>query len=194
MGFVTLGVFAAVALVRDAGNADAARLGMQGAMVQMISHGFVSGAMFSCVGVLYDRLHTRMIRDYGGVANAMPWFALFWVLFAMANSGLPGTSGFVGEFMVILASFQQHPLIAFAAATTLITGAGYTLWLTKRVIWGDIANPAVATMPDINLREWIVLGTFAAGVLLIGVWPKPLTDLMEPSIAQLVGQLAATKL
>jgi NADH-quinone oxidoreductase subunit M len=194
MGFVTLGVFAAVALVRDAGNADAARLGVQGAMVQMISHGFVSGAMFSCVGVLYDRLHTRMIRDYGGVANAMPWFALFWVLFAMANSGLPGTSGFVGEFMVILASFQQHPLIAFAAATTLITGAAYTLWLTKRVIWGEVTNPAVATMPDINLREWIVLGTFAAGVLLIGVWPKPLTDLMEPSIAQLVGQLAATKL
>jgi NADH-quinone oxidoreductase subunit M len=150
--------------------------------------------MFSCVGVLYDRLHTRMIRDYGGVASAMPWFALFWVLFAMANSGLPGTSGFVGEFMVILASFQQHPLIAFAAATTLITGAAYTLWLTKRVIWGEVTNPAVATMPDINLREWIVLGTFAAGVLLIGVWPKPLTDLMEPSIAQLVGQLAATKL
>ena len=184
MGFVTLGVFVAVLLVRDAGNADGARLGMQGAMVQMISHGFVSGAMFSCVGVLYDRLHTRMIRDYGGVANAMPWFALFWVLFAMANSGLPGTSGFVGEFMVILASFQQNPLVAFAAATTLITGAGYTLWLTKRVIWGEITNPAVATMPDINAREWIVLGAFAAGVLLIGIWPKPLTDLMEPSIAQ----------
>ncbi|GAA5009837.1 NADH-quinone oxidoreductase subunit M [Pseudoluteimonas lycopersici] len=194
MGFVTLGVFVAVALVRDAGNADGAQLGMQGAMVQMISHGFVSGAMFSCVGVLYDRLHTRMIRDYGGVANVMPWFALFWVLFAMANSGLPGTSGFVGEFMVILSSFQQHPLIAFAAATTLITGAGYTLWLTKRVIWGEVTNPAVATMPDMNLREWIVLGMFAAGVLLIGIWPKPLTDLMEPSIAQLVGQLAATKL
>ena len=194
MGFVTLGIFVAVALVRDAGNADGAQLGMQGAMVQMISHGFVSGAMFSCVGVLYDRLHSRMIRDYGGVANAMPWFALFWVLFAMANSGLPGTSGFVGEFMVILSSFQQHPLVAFAAATTLITGAGYTLWLTKRVIWGEVTNPAVAAMPDINAREWIVLGTFAAGVLLIGVWPKPLTDLMEPSIAQLVGQLAATKL
>ena len=194
MGFVTLGVFVAVLLVRDAGNVRAAGLGMQGAMVQMISHGFVSGAMFSCVGVLYDRLHTRMIRDYGGVANVMPWFALFWVLFAMANSGLPGTSGFVGEFMVILASFQQNPLIAFAAATTLITGAAYTLWLTKRVIWGEVTNPAVATMPDINAREWIVLGAFAAGVLLIGIWPKPLTDLMEPSIAQLVGQLAATKL
>ena len=130
MGFVTLGTFIAFALVRDAGNADAARLGLQGAMVQMISHGFISGAMFSCVGVLYDRMHSRMIRDYGGVANAMPWFAMFWVLFAMANSGLPGTSGFVGEFMVILASFQHSPLIAFAAALTLIIGAGYTLWLT----------------------------------------------------------------
>jgi NADH-quinone oxidoreductase subunit M len=163
-------------------------------MVQMISHGFISGAMFSCVGVLYDRMHTRMIRDYGGVVNVMPWFAMFWVLFAMANSGLPGTSGFVGEFMVILATFQRHPLLAFAAATTLITGASYTLWLTKRVIWGDITNPHVAEMTDINAREWIVLGTFAAGVLLIGLWPKPLTDMMEPSIAHLASQIAATKL
>ena len=194
MGFVTLGTFIAFALVRDAGNADAARLGMQGAMVQMISHGFISGAMFSCVGVLYDRMHSRMIRDYGGVANAMPWFAMFWVLFAMANSGLPGTSGFVGEFMVILAAFQANPLIAFAAAFTLIIGAGYTLWLTKRVIWGDVGNAHVAELEDINMREWIVLGVFAVGTLLIGVWPKPLTDLMEPSIAQLAGQLAATKL
>jgi NADH-quinone oxidoreductase subunit M len=194
MGFVTLGTFIAFSLVRDFGNDDAARLGLQGAMVQMISHGFISGAMFSCVGVLYDRMHTRRISDYGGVANVMPWFAMFWVLFAMANSGLPGTSGFVGEFMVILASFQQHPLVSFAAATTLITGAAYTLWLTKRVIWGDVANAHVAEMQDINPREWIVLGVFAAGVLLIGLWPKPLTDLMEPSIAQLAGQLAATKL
>ena len=124
----------------------------------------------------------------------MPWFAAFWIFFSMANSGLPGTSGFVGEFMVILASFQQHPLIAFAAATTLITGAGYTLWLAKRVIWGDIGNPEVATMKDIDMREWIVLATFAAGVLLLGVWPKPLTDLMDPSIAQLASHLAASKL
>ncbi|GAB1407742.1 NADH-quinone oxidoreductase subunit M [Thermomonas brevis] len=194
MGFVTLGTFIAFALVRDAGNTDAARLGLQGAMVQMVSHGFVSGAMFSCVGVLYDRMHSRMIRDYGGVANVMPWFALFWVLFAMANSGLPGTSGFVGEFMVVLASFQYHPMIAFAAALTLIIGAGYTLWLTKRVLWGPVGNAHVAELADINLREWIVLGVFAAGVLLIGVYPKPLTDLMEPSIAQLAAQLAATKL
>jgi NADH-quinone oxidoreductase subunit M len=194
MGFVTLGIFIAFGLVRDFNNVDAARLGLQGAMVQMISHGFISGAMFSCVGVLYDRMHTRMIRDYGGVANTMPWFGAFWIFFSMANSGLPGTSGFVGEFMVILASFQQHPLLAFAAATTLITGAAYTLWLAKRVIWGEVGNAHVAELKDMNPREWIVLGVFAAGVLLVGIWPKPLTDLMEPSIAQLASQLAATKL
>jgi NADH-quinone oxidoreductase subunit M len=194
MGFVTLGIFIALALVRDVDHVDAARLGLQGAMVQMVSHGFISGAMFSCVGVLYDRMHTRRISDYGGVANVMPWFAMFWILFSMANSGLPGTSGFVGEFMVILASFQQHPLIAFAAATTLMIGAGYSLWLAKRVIWGEVGNAHVAELEDINMREWIVLGVFAAGVLLIGIWPKPLTDLMEPSIAQLAAQLAASKL
>src|SRR3546814_8076226 len=139
-------------------------------------------------------MHTRRISDYGGVANTMPWLAAFWILFSMANSGLPGTSGFVGEFMIILASFQQHPLIAFAAATTLMIGAGYSLWLAKRVIWGDVGNGHVAELKDINSREWIVLGVFAAGVLLIGIWPKPLTDLMEPSIAQLAAQLAASKL
>ncbi len=194
MGFVTLGTFIAFGLVRDYGNTDAARLGLQGAMVQMISHGFVSGAMFSCVGVLYDRMHTRMIKDYGGVANVMPWFAFFVVLFAMANSGLPGTSGFVGEFMVILASFQKHPLIAFAAATTLIIGAAYTLWLVKRTMWGEVGNAHVAELEDINAREAFVLGAFAAGVLILGLWPKPLTDLMEPSIANLATQIAASKL
>ncbi|WP_140908881.1 NADH-quinone oxidoreductase subunit M [Cognatiluteimonas lumbrici] len=194
MGFVTMGIFIAFALVRDFGNDGAARLGLQGAMVQMISHGFISGAMFSCVGVLYDRLHTRRIADYGGVANVMPWFAFFVILFSMANSGLPGTSGFVGEFMVILASFQLHPLLAFGVATTLITGAAYTLWLAKRIIWGEVGNANVATMQDIEPREWVVLGTFAAGVLLLGVWPQPLTDLMEPSIANLASQLAASKL
>ncbi len=194
MGFVTLGTFIALALVRDAQNIDVARLGLQGAMVQMVSHGFISGAMFSCIGVLYDRMHTRRISDYGGVANVMPWFAAFWIFFSMANSGLPGTSGFVGEFMIILASFQQHPLIAFAAATTLMIGAGYSLWLAKRVIWGEVGNAHVADLKDIDGREWIVLGVFAAGVLLIGLWPKPLTDLMEPSIAQLAAQLAASKL
>jgi NADH-quinone oxidoreductase subunit M len=194
MGFVTLGTFIAFALVRDYGNTDAARLGLQGAMVQMISHGFVSGAMFSCVGVLYDRMHSRMIKDYGGVANVMPWFAAFMVLFAMANSGLPGTSGFVGEFMVILSSFQHHPLIAVAAAITLIVGAAYTLWLVKRVIWGDVGNAHVAELQDVNAREAFVLAAFAAGVLILGVWPKPLTDLMEPSIANLAMQIAASKL
>ena len=194
MGFVTLGIFIAFALVRDTGNPEAARLGLQGAMVQMVSHGFISGAMFSCVGVLYDRMHTRMIRDYGGVANVMPVFAAFYVLFAFANSGLPGTSGFVGEFMVIVAAFQQHPLIAFVAALTLILGAGYTLWLVKRVMYGEVGNAHVASLKDINGREALVLGVFAVGVLLIGLWPKPLTDLMEPSIAQLAGLLANSKL
>ncbi len=193
MGFVTLGIFVAFGLMRD-GNVDAARLGLQGSMVQMISHGFVSGAMFSCVGVLYDRMHTRMIRDYGGVANVMPWFAVLFVFFAMANAGLPGTSGFVGEFMVIVASFQDHPFIALAAATTLIIGAAYTLWLVKRVMYGEVANVHVAEMKDINGREALVLGVFAVGVLAIGLWPKPLTDLMEPAIQQLAMQLVNSKL
>nr|WP_298134489.1 NADH-quinone oxidoreductase subunit M [uncultured Pseudoxanthomonas sp.] len=194
MGFVTLGIFIAFSLVRDYGNLDGARLGLQGAMVQMISHGFISGAMFTCVGVLYDRMHTRMIKDYGGVINTMPWFGAFFILFGMANSGLPGTSGFVGEFMVILASFQQHPLIAFFAATTLVIGAAYTLWLVKRVILGDVANAHVAELQDVSLREALVLGGFAVCVLALGVYPKPLTDLMEPSIAQLAMQLANSKL
>lgn len=194
MGFVTLGIFITFSLVRDYGNLDGARLGLQGAMVQMISHGFISGAMFTCVGVLYDRMHTRMIKDYGGVINTMPWFGAFFILFGMANSGLPGTSGFVGEFMVILASFQQHPLIAFFAATTLVIGAAYTLWLVKRVILGDVANAHVAELKDVSLREALVLGGFAACVLALGVYPKPLTDLMEPSIAQLAMQLANSKL
>ncbi|MFZ5638959.1 MAG: NADH-quinone oxidoreductase subunit M [Pseudomonadota bacterium] len=197
MGFVTLGTFIAFMLIRDSSDpqaANAARLGLQGAMVQMISHGFISGAMFSCVGVLYDRMHSRMIRDYGGVANTMPWFAAFFVLFGMANSGLPGTSGFVGEFMVVLATFQAHPLLAFVAAITLIVGAAYTLWLVKRVVFGEIGNAHVAELEDINPREWIVLGVFAAGTLLLGVYPKPLTDLMEPAIAQLASQLAISKL
>ena len=182
MGYVTMGIFAAN------------QQGVDGAIFQMLSHGFISGALFLCVGVIYDRMHTREIDAYGGLVNRMPAYALVFMFFTMANVGLPGTSGFVGEFMVILAAFQANPLIAFAAAFTLIIGAGYTLWLTKRVIWGDVGNAHVAELEDINMREWIVLGVFAVGTLLIGVWPKPLTDLMEPSIAQLAGQLAATKL
>ena len=193
MGFVTLGIFIALALVRVHGNPLAAQLGVQGAMVQMISHGFVSGAMFSCIGVMYDRLHTRAIKEYGGLVNVMPWFAAFMVLFSMANCGLPGTSGFVGEFMVILASFQDNPLIALFAAFTLIIGAGYTLWLVKRIIFGAVASDKVAAMPDINAREWIVLGSFAAAVLAIGIYPKPLTDLMQPAVQQIVQQLHMAK-
>jgi NADH-quinone oxidoreductase subunit M len=193
MGFVTLGIFIAFMLARDFGNTDTARLGMQGAMVQMISHGFVSGAMFSCIGVLYDRLHTRQIKDYGGVINVMPWFGFFYVLFAMANCGLPGTSGFVGEFMVILASFSANPWIALFAAFTLIIGAAYTLWLVKRVLWGDVTNPHVAEMKDISARETLVLGGFAAMVLIVGVWPQPLIHLMDSSVTQLVQVLAIHK-
>lgn len=194
MGFVTLGIFVPFGLVRTYGGEDGVLLALQGAMVQMISHGFVSGAMFTCIGVLYDRMHTRQIRDYGGVANVMPWFATFAMLFFMANAGLPGTSGFVGEFMVIFASFQRHPLIAFTAATTLIIGAAYTLWLYRRVFFGEVGNAHVAELKDINGREKLVLGVFAAGVLLLGIYPKPLTDLMGPSIAQLATQLATSKL
>ena len=194
MGFVTLGTFIAFSLIKDSGNNDAAELGLQGAMVQMISHGFISGAMFSCVGVLYDRMHSRMIKDYGGVINTMPWFAGLFVFFAMSNAGLPGTSGFVGEFMVILAAFQHSPVTAFFAAMTLILGAAYTLWMVKRVIFGDVANHHVAELKDINAREGLMLLLFAAGVLAVGIYPKPLTDLMDSSVVQLVAQLASTKL
>ena len=194
MGFVTLGIFIALALVRENANPLGARLGLQGAMVQMVSHGFISGAMFSCIGVMYDRLHTRMIKDYGGVANVMPWFAAFMVLFAMANCGLPGTSGFVGEFMVILAAFQDSPLVALLAAFTLIIGAAYTLWLVKRVVYGEVGNDKVAKMEDLDAREWIVLGSFAVAVIALGVYPKPLIDLMEPAVLQLVQQIGLAKL
>ncbi|HRQ64961.1 MAG TPA: NADH-quinone oxidoreductase subunit M [Xanthomonadaceae bacterium] len=194
MGFVTLGLFIAFALVRTTDNSDAAALGLQGAMVQMVSHGFISAALFSCVGVMYDRVHSRMIGDYGGVVNTMPWFAALFVLFAMANAGLPGTSGFVGEFMVILAAFQSSPWLAAVAALTLIIGAAYTLWLVKRVIFGEVANDNVAKLKDIDARETIVLVGFAGAVLLVGVWPAPLVELMDASVMKLVAQIATTKL
>ena len=194
MGFVTLGIFMAFMLVRDSGNIDMANLGMQGAMVQMISHGFVSGAMFTCIGVMYDRTHTRQIKDYGGVINMMPWFGFFYVLFAMANTGLPGTSGFVGEFMVILASFSASPWIAIFCTFTLIIGAGYTLWLVKRVLWGPVTTEYVKQMTPLNPREtWVLIG-FAVAVLAIGVWPQPLVHLMDSSVAHLVQQLAVHKI
>jgi NADH-quinone oxidoreductase subunit M len=194
MGFVTLGMFIAFAVFRNSESGRGAALGVEGAMVQMISHGFVSGALFLCVGVLYDRLHSRMIADYGGVANSMPWFATFAVLFFMANSGLPGTSGFVGEFMVILAAFQANFWYAFLAALTLILGAAYSLWLVKRVIFGEVGSQDVAMLEDINAREALVLGTIAVAVLLVGLWPEPLVNLMHASVDQLLQHIQQSKI
>jgi len=194
MGFVTLGFFIVYTIVDNTGSHSGAAMGIEGALVQMISHGFVSGAMFLCVGVMYDRLHSREIADYGGVVNTMPTFAAFMVLFAMANAGLPGTSGFVGEFMVILAAFKANFWISFFAATTLIFGAAYTLWMVKRVIFGDVVNDGVKSLTDINNREFLVLGILAVAVLLVGVWPAPLLDVMSASVDNLVSQVLVSKL
>jgi NADH-quinone oxidoreductase subunit M len=193
MGFVTLGMFLAFAIFRNSEGGRGAALGVEGAMVQMISHGFVSGALFLCVGVLYDRLHSRLIADYGGVANRMPWFAALAVLFFMANSGLPGTSGFVGEFMVILAAFQADFWYAFLAAVTLILGAAYSLWLVKRVIFGEVTRNEVAQLEDINAREALVLGIIAVAVLFVGLWPEPLVNLMHASVDQLLQHIQQPK-
>ena len=190
MGFVTLGFFLVWSIAADTG----AVLGMTGGMVQMISHGLISGAMFLCVGVLYDRVHSRQIEDYGGVANTMPAFAAFMVLFSMANAGLPGTSGFVGEFMVIIASFKANFWYAFLAASTLILGAAYTLWMVKRVLYGEVANDKVAELKDLNVREFVVLAVLAISVLLLGLWPAPLVDMMNTSIEQLIQQVGQSKL
>ncbi len=194
MGFVTLGLFIAFAIFRHGQGGSAAALGVEGAMVQMISHGFVSGALFLCVGVLYERLHSRMIRDYGGVADSMPWFATFAVLFFMANSGLPGTSGFVGEFMVILAAFSANFWYAFLAALTLILGAAYSLWLVKRVIFGSVKSKEVAALKDLSRREALVLGSLAVAVIVVGLWPQPLVDLMHASVENLLTQMQQSKL
>ena len=193
MGFVTLGLFIAFAIFRNSEAGRGAALGVEGAMVQMISHGFISGALFLCVGVLYDRLHSRMIADYGGVANTMPWFAGLAVLFFLANSGLPGTSGFVGEFMVILAAFQANFWYAFLAGLTLILGAAYSLWLVKRVIFGEVTSNEVAKLEDINAREALVLGTLAVAVLMLGLWPDPLVNLMHASVDQLLEHIQQPK-
>ena len=194
MGFVTLGFFI-VFRIFDSGYGDqGAGLALEGGMVQMVSHGFISGAMFLCVGVLYDRMHSRQIADYGGVANTMPVFAAFIVFFAMANAGLPGTSGFVGEFMVILASFKASFWIAFLAATTLILGAAYTLWMIKRVIYGDIANDNVRALVDINKREFFFLALLALAVLGLGLWPDPLVEVMHPTIENLLNHIAKPKI
>jgi NADH-quinone oxidoreductase subunit M len=194
MGFVTLGFFIAYSILRRTGGLDGAALGVSGGMVQMVSHGLVSGALFLCVGVLYDRVHSRNIADYGGVVNTMPKFAAFMVLFAMANAGLPGTSGFVGEFLVILGSFKANPWFAFAAATTLILGAAYTLWMVKRVVFGEVANDNVRKLEDVNPREFAVLGTLAVAVLVLGVWPAPLLEVMGPTIDHLIQQMTQSKL
>ncbi|MFN4263577.1 MAG: NADH-quinone oxidoreductase subunit M [Thioalkalivibrionaceae bacterium] len=194
MGFVTLGFFLAFTIYRNTGSFDGATLGITGGMIQMISHGFISAAMFLAVGVLYDRLHSRNIGDYGGVVNTMPWFAAFFVLFAMANTGLPGTSGFVGEFMVVLAAFQANFWIAFVAATTLILAAGYTLWLVKRVIFGSIANEQVRGLKDLDRREFFVMAVLAFVTLLLGVWPQPLIEVMDATIVALVEHIAVSKL
>lgn len=181
MGFVTLGIFMAIPLLLDSGETHAI-MGVEGAMVQMISHGFISAAMFLCVGVLYDRMHTRQIADFGGVANVMPIFAAFMLLFAMANVGLPGTSGFVGEFLVILSAFKLSFLFAAFAAATLLLAPAYTLWMVKRVMFGDVVNDKVAALKDITPREGIFLAASAVFVIGLGVWPEPLLAMMRVSI------------
>ena len=182
MGFVTLGFF-----VFDS-------VAIEGSIIQMLSHGFISAAMFLCIGVLYDRMHTRNIKAYGGVANVMPIFAALMMLFAMGNVGLPGTSGFVGEFMVVLGTYQVNPWYAILAATGLITGASYTLWLFKRAIFGGIVHPEVAALKDLDSREMLVLGTLAAFTLLLGVWPAPFLDIVHTSVQHLVAQIAVSKI
>ena len=182
MGFVTLGFFLF------------SQLGAEGALVQMVSHGFVSAAMFLCVGVMYDRVHSRQIADYGGVVNTMPKFAAFMVLFAMANAGLPATSGFVGEFLVILAAVKVNFWLGFLAATTLILGAAYTLWMVKRVIFGAIVNDHVRELADLSRREFWLLALLAVLVVAMGVYPKPLVDVMHTSVADLLAHVARSKL
>jgi NADH-quinone oxidoreductase subunit M len=182
MGFATLGFFLFTPFAAE------------GALAQMISHGFVSAALFLCVGVMYDRLHSRLISDYGGVVNTMPKFAAFMMLFCMANSGLPGTSGFVGEFMVILAAVKANFWMGFAAAITLMLGAAYTLWMYKRVIFGPVTNAGVTAMTDIGRREFWLLGAVAIAVLAMGVFPKAFVDVMHASVTDLLAQVARSKL
>jgi len=182
MGFVTLGFFLFNAY------------GVEGALVQMISHGFVSAALFLCIGVMYDRMHSRAIADYGGVVNTMPRFAALMMLFAMANAGLPATSGFVGEFMVIMGAMKKSYWLAFVAATTLILGASYTLWMYKRVIFGGVANEQVGKLKDLNWRETVVLTALAAATLFMGVYPVAFTEVMHASVNDLLRHVALPKL
>jgi NADH-quinone oxidoreductase subunit M len=194
MGFVTLGFFLPFSIVAASGSSSGAIMGMEGAMMQMISHGFISAAMFLCVGVMYDRIHSRMIKDYGGVVNTMPYFAAFMMLFAMANAGLPGTSGFVGEFLVILSSFETSFWVAFTAAITLILGAAYTLWMYKRVVFGEVTKESIAQLEDINMREAFILFLLAAVVLVFGIWPEPIFEVMHVAVEQLIEHIIHTKI
>ena len=182
MGFVTMGFF----IFND--------LGVTGGLVQMIAHGFVSGAMFLCIGVLYDRVHSREISSYGGVVNSMPRFGAFALLFFMANCGLPGTAGFIGEWMVILATVRANFWLGLLLATALITGAAYSLWMFKRVYFGAVANDDVRAMPDIDGREFLVLALLAIAVLWMGLYPKPFTDVMDASVVNLLQHVANSKL
>ncbi|MBF0469972.1 MAG: NADH-quinone oxidoreductase subunit M [Gammaproteobacteria bacterium] len=194
MGFVTLGFFIAFTIFESTGSFQGAAMGMEGAMVQMISHGFVSGAMFLCVGVMYDRIHSREIASYGGVVHVMPKFAGLLVLFAMANAGLPGTAGFVGEFMVILSAFKANFWIAFIAALTLVLGAAYTLWMVKRVVYGPVSENKVATMEDLSLREGLFMAILAFAVIGLGLYPAPLLEVMHATVDHLVQHIAISKL
>jgi NADH-quinone oxidoreductase subunit M len=194
MGFVTLGFFVIWAILANNNSVPGMTMSLTGGMVQMISHGLISGALFLCVGVLYDRMHSRKIADYGGVINTMPKFAALMVFFALANAGLPGTSGFVGEFLVILASFQASFWYAFLAATTLVLGAAYTLWMVKRVVFGEVANKNVAALTDLNSREFALLAILAASVLALGLYPQPLVAMMEPSLEALISHVMQSKL
>jgi NADH-quinone oxidoreductase subunit M len=194
MGFVTMGLFIVFRIFANSATGSGAVLAVEGAVIQMISHGFIAAAMFLSVGVLYDRMHTREISAYGGVVNTMPIFAGFAVFFAMANAGLPGTSGFVGEFMVILAAFQANFWFAFLAATTLILGAAYTLWMIKRVFFGEVANDNVAELSDVNRREFWMLASLASIVLIMGLWPAPVIDVLHASVEHLLTQVSQSKL
>jgi NADH-quinone oxidoreductase subunit M len=194
MGFVTLGFFVIFGALAGAPDSTGARLALQGGLMQMLSHGLISGAMFLCVGVLYDRLHSREISAYGGVVNTMPKFAALMVFFGLANAGLPGTSGFVGEFFVILGTFHASAWLAFFAATTLILGAAYTLWMVKRVVFGEVANDGVAGLKDVSAREFWMLMVLAVAVLIVGVWPAPLVNVMDASVGQLLSHVVQSKL
>jgi NADH-quinone oxidoreductase subunit M len=194
MGFVTLGAFIGYQIVEHTGRTSGIAMGLDGSIVQMLSHGLVSGAMFLSVGVMYDRVHTREISAYGGVVNTMPMFAAFMTLFALANCGVPGTSGFVGEFLVILASFKANVWYAFLAGTTLILSAAYTLWLVKRVIFGAVANDHVRELKDLNHREFLVLSLLAVAVLIVGIWPAPLLDVIRATTQHLSEQLLMSKI